>query len=192
MALVRSTFERRKCQLLTAISSAKADEQQIPKPSNVLKSSGFGGIKSRKENIQDSPLVTININPIGNDHATRKVSIPKTSAAIPPGASETDAASSEEIRKPSQTPAPTGNQVGTSRPASATHENPTRRISQPFATTNNSGIKRQRVVTPAAAKVIDDEDEPRPSPSIRKASQASARTDGKENDRVVLGGIENI
>ena len=180
MALVRSTFERRKCQLLTAISSAKADEQQIPKPSNVLKSSGFGGIKSRKENIQDSPLVTININPIGNDHATRKVSIPKTSAAIPPGASETDAASSEEIRKPSQTPAPTGNQVGTSRPASATHENPTRRISQPFATTNNSGIKRQRVVTPAAAKVIDDEDEPRPSPSIRKASQASARTDGKE------------
>ena len=47
-------------------------------------------------------------------------------------------------------------------------------------------------MTPAAAKVIDDEDEPRPSPSIRKASQASARTDGKENDRVVLGGIENI
>lgn len=192
MAPVRSALEQRRCQSLTAISSIKTDEQQTPKPSNVLKSSGFGGIKSRKENVQDSPLVTININPIGNENATRKVSIPKTSAAVPPGISDTNAASIEETRKPTQPSAPTGSQVGTSRPASATHENPTRRISQPFATTNNSGTKRQRVVTPAAAKVIDDEDEPRSSPSIRKASQASARTDGKENDRVVLGGIENI
>lgn len=81
-------------------------------------------------------------------------------------------------------------------------------ISNPIPTTNNSGTKRQRVVTPAAAKVIDDEDEPRTSPSIRKTSLGSTKQDGKENDRKlsvgstkqdgkenerkVLGGIENV
>ncbi|KAH7417327.1 hypothetical protein BKA64DRAFT_297498 [Cadophora sp. MPI-SDFR-AT-0126] len=170
----------------------KADKQQMPKPSNVLKSSGFSSVKSRKENIQESPLVNININPIGNENATRKVSIPKRSTTIPSGVAETNAACSDDTRNPSQPTASTGNQAGTTGAASANNENPTRRVSQPFTTTNNSGTKRQRVVTPAAAKVIDDEDEPRSSPSIRKASQASTRTDGKENDRVVLGGIENV
>ncbi len=64
-------------------------------------------------------------------------------------------------------------------------------VSQPIATTT-SGTKRQRVVTPAAAKVIDDEDEPRTSPFIRKTSLGSTKQDGKENERKVLGGIENV
>ncbi|KAK0126460.1 hypothetical protein ONS95_008058 [Cadophora gregata] len=186
-----SAASRKASSKMSIDSSVKADEQQIPKPSNVLKSSGFSGIKSRKENIQDSPLVTININPIGNENATRKVSIPKTGTTISPGVAETKVASSEDTRKPSQPLESTGNQAGTTASGSA-NDNPARRVSRPFATTNNSGTKRQRVVTPAAAKVIDDEDEPRSSPSIRKASQASARAENKEKDRVVLGGIENV
>lgn len=58
--------------------------------------------------------------------------------------------------------------------------------------TGNNGTKRQRVITPAAAKVIDDEDEPRTSPSIRKTSLGSMKQDGKGNERKVLGGIENV
>jgi hypothetical protein len=87
-------------------------------------------------------------------------------------------------------------------------ENTVRIISNPIPTNNNSGTERQRVVTPAAAKMIDDEDEPRTSPSITKTSLGSTKQDGiendrkvslgstkqggKGNDRKVLGGIENI
>lgn len=171
----------------------KAEEPQMPKPPSSLKSSGFSSIKSRKENIQDSPLVTININPVGNENATRKVSIPYTSTISSLNAVEMNGPGNDEfIRKASQLSASTNKQAGTREAAAPYIENPARRISQPFTTTNNSGTKRQRVVTPAAAKVIDDEDEPRSSPSIRKASQASARIDGKENERVPLGGIENV
>jgi hypothetical protein len=88
------------------------------------------------------------------------------------------------------------------------NENTVRIISNPIPINNSSGTKRQRVVTPAAAKVIDDEDEPRTSPSIRKTSLGSTKQDGKENnrkvsigstkqdskenERKVLGGIENV
>ena len=64
-------------------------------------------------------------------------------------------------------------------------------ISSISSTTNISGTKRQRVVTPAASKVIDEEDEPRKSPSIRIASR-SVLQEIKEGERKVLGGIENI
>jgi hypothetical protein len=62
-----------------------------------------------------------------------------------------------------------------------------------FSTTSsNSGTKRQRVVTPAASKAIDFEDEPRTSPSFRKTSLANPRQDGDAGDRKVLGTIENF
>lgn len=57
---------------------------------------------------------------------------------------------------------------------------------QPSMSTSTGGAKRQRVVTPAAFKVIDEEDEPRSSPT-RKVSQA---TSAQEGERKVLGGIE--
>jgi hypothetical protein len=70
-------------------------------------------------------------------------------------------------------------------------ENLGRRISQQFATINYAGTKRPRIVTPASSKVIDGEDELRSSPSVRKVSRGSTR-DGKENERTILGGIENV
>ncbi|KAL2072570.1 hypothetical protein VTL71DRAFT_11913 [Oculimacula yallundae] len=188
-----SASSRRASSKMSIDGPVKAEEQQLAKPATSLKSSGFSNIKSRKENIQDSPLATINMNPIGNENATRKVSIPYINAINLLHAAEPNATGKENsVRKASQPSASPGHQTGTVATAAANNENPPRRISQPFTTTNNSGTKRQRVVTPAAAKVIDDEDEPRSSPSIRKVSQASIRTEGKENDRVVLGGIDNI
>jgi hypothetical protein len=61
-----------------------------------------------------------------------------------------------------------------------------RRATQPSMSISSSGAKRQRVVTPAAFKVIDEEDEPRSSPT-RKTSQAAPAYD---EERKVLGGIE--
>lgn len=66
-----------------------------------------------------------------------------------------------------------------------------RRSSHPFTATNITGTKRQRNVTPASSKVIDDEDEPRSSPSLRKVSRQS-KQDAKEGDRRVLSGIANV
>ncbi|KAH6709222.1 hypothetical protein BKA61DRAFT_678120 [Leptodontidium sp. MPI-SDFR-AT-0119] len=187
-----SAASRRASSKMSIDGPVKAEEQQKPKPSTSLKSSGFSNVKSRKENIQDSPLVTININPVGNENATRKVSIPLANVINPLESVETNTVSHEDsTRKANQLSASIGNQAGIIGSTPANNEHPARRASQPFTTTN-SGTKRQRVVTPAAAKVIDDEDEPRSSPSIRKASQASTRTDGKEKERVVLGGIENV
>ncbi|PBP19171.1 hypothetical protein BUE80_DR010046 [Diplocarpon rosae] len=157
-------------------------------------------VKSRKENMQDSSLMTTDINPVGNENATRKVS--QQFATISPVQTiGTSAANKNTIRKPTQLSAAPNNSSDTSAPApaassSASVENSIRRLSQPFTTTNGSN-KRQRVVS-AAAKAIDDEDEPRSSPSraasisMRKTSQASVRTDNKENERVILGGIQNV
>jgi hypothetical protein len=62
----------------------------------------------------------------------------------------------------------------------------TRKAAQPF-TLNPSGMaKRQRIVTPAAFKVIDEEDEPRTSPT-RKVTQTVSAADG---ERRALSGIE--
>lgn len=61
-----------------------------------------------------------------------------------------------------------------------------RRAAQPSISASTGGVKRQRVVTPAAFKVIDEEDEPRSSPP-RKVSQT---TPAQEGERTVLGGIE--
>ncbi|CZT08402.1 uncharacterized protein RCO7_08225 [Rhynchosporium graminicola] len=190
-----SAASRRASSKMSIDGPVKAEEPTLPKPFGFLKSSGSNNnnIKSRKENIQDSPLVTVNINPAGNENATRKVSIPYTNAINLLSGAESNTASREEpIRKTSQSSTSPARQAVNSGIAAVNNENPPRRVSQPFTTTNNSGTKRQRVVTPAAAKVIDEEDEPRSSPSLRKASQASARTDGRENERVVLGGIENV
>jgi hypothetical protein len=67
-------------------------------------------------------------------------------------------------------------------------------ITAPASNHSTTGTKRPRVVTPASVKVIDDEDEPRGSPVMRKVSRASTRGDGKENhpERRVLSGIENV
>ena len=62
----------------------------------------------------------------------------------------------------------------------------TRKSVQPVLSTSTSGAKRQRVVTPAAFKVIDEEDEPRSSPT-RKVSQGTSAQDG---ERRALSGIE--
>jgi hypothetical protein len=67
------------------------------------------------------------------------------------------------------------------------NENFMRIVSQ-ASNTSSVGLKRQRVVTPASAKVIDDEDEPRSSPALRKVSRASTN---KDVERRVLGEIEN-
>lgn len=67
----------------------------------------------------------------------------------------------------------------------------TARKSPMFITTNNSGTKRSRVVTPAAIKAIDDEDEPRASPSIRQASLGTVKQENREPERKVLGEIEH-
>jgi hypothetical protein len=69
-------------------------------------------------------------------------------------------------------------------------ENSTRILSNPIVT--NSGSKRQRVVTPAATKAIDIEDEPRTSPSFMKTSLGNAKQEGEESDRKILGAIENV
>jgi hypothetical protein len=62
----------------------------------------------------------------------------------------------------------------------------TRKSVQLVMSSSTSGAKRQRVVTPAAFKVIDEEDEPRSSPT-RKTSQGTAVQDG---ERRALSGIE--
>ncbi|KUJ22447.1 uncharacterized protein LY89DRAFT_762652 [Mollisia scopiformis] len=77
-------------------------------------------------------------------------------------------------------------------PNATANENGVRVVSQTFVTTNSAGTKRSRVVTPASAKVIDDEDEPRTSPSLRKASRGSVKQDDKENERRVYSGVETI
>ncbi|KAG4027348.1 hypothetical protein MFRU_031g00950 [Monilinia fructicola] len=73
------------------------------------------------------------------------------------------------------------------------------RRSSLFTSTNVMGTKRQRNVTPASSKAIDDEDEPRSSPSLRKVSRQSNASgngsgNGKGNDseRRVLSGLENV
>jgi hypothetical protein len=61
----------------------------------------------------------------------------------------------------------------------------TRKFMNPVVSTS-SGTKRQRVVTPASFRAIDEEDEPRSSPT-RKVSQAVSAQDG---ERRALSGIE--
>ncbi|TAQ89564.1 hypothetical protein B7494_g2131 [Chlorociboria aeruginascens] len=63
------------------------------------------------------------------------------------------------------------------------HEMVARKV--PLTTTNISGTKRPRVVTPAASKAIDVEDEP----STRKSSRGA---ESKEGERRALSGIENV
>lgn len=58
-----------------------------------------------------------------------------------------------------------------------------RKVSQTF-TSSNSGNKRQRVISPAAPKAIDTEDEP-------KGSISHGRQ-GNGAERRVLSGIQNI
>jgi hypothetical protein len=70
-------------------------------------------------------------------------------------------------------------------------EETAQKVSQAIIPATNSGTKRQRVITPAAAKAIDDEDEPRSSPSTRKVSRASAKQDGPEPRRV-LSNLTNV
>ncbi|KAG9238660.1 hypothetical protein BJ875DRAFT_367344 [Amylocarpus encephaloides] len=68
-----------------------------------------------------------------------------------------------------------------------------RKASQPFQASIHGANKRQRVVTPAASKVIDDEDEPRSSPSIRKTSnRIMGSQQNKDGDRRILGRLDNV
>ncbi len=77
------------------------------------------------------------------------------------------------------------------RPASAGNDETIRKMSQAFTTTNSGGTKRQRIVTPASSKAIDDEDEPRSSPSTRKVSRTSAKGEG-QGVRRVLSNLTNV
>lgn len=74
---------------------------------------------------------------------------------------------------------------------SATDETAIRKPSQSYSTTS-SGAKRQRVVTQAPAKVIDVEDEPRSSITLRKISRGTMPESNGEGEKKVLGEIENI
>lgn len=62
----------------------------------------------------------------------------------------------------------------------------TRKSSQTLMSSAGGDTKRQRIVTPAAFKVIDEEDEPKTSPS-RKNLRGTPVQDG---ERRVLDGIE--
>jgi hypothetical protein len=96
-------------------------------------------------------------------------------------------ASNVKSRKEHVQPSPLTENVNT-----AENEGVSRKTSLQIAIEFNGGNKRQRVITPAASKVIDDEDEPRSSPSLRKIAERSTKQDTKEGERSVLGGIENI
>jgi hypothetical protein len=74
---------------------------------------------------------------------------------------------------------------------SATDETAIRKVSQSYSTTS-SGAKRQRVVTPVPAKVIDVEDERRSSPTSRKISRGTVPESPGEGEKKVLSEIENI
>lgn len=78
---------------------------------------------------------------------------------------------------------------------SVVDENETnRKVSQTFTAINSANNKRQRVVTPAATKAIDDEDEPRSSPSTRKVSRTSAK-EGQgqaQGARRALSNVTNV
>lgn len=65
-----------------------------------------------------------------------------------------------------------------------------RKVAQPIFTAINLSNKRQRFVTPVALKVIDQEDEPRSSPILRKVSQGATVPDNKDGERLVLSGLE--
>lgn len=91
-----------------------------------------GGVKSRKENVQDSPFTRENVSE-GNSLM-----------------------------------------ANASQPSSAV------------------GHKRQRVVTPAALKAIDQEDEPKNASIMRKTSQGSTLQENKEVGRRALGELPNV
>ncbi|EPE27714.1 hypothetical protein GLAREA_04505 [Glarea lozoyensis ATCC 20868] len=69
------------------------------------------------------------------------------------------------------------------------------KIPPSFQPPNHGANKRQRIVTPAASKVIDDEDEPRSSPSVRKVSGMSVKQESNNErgdhdlERRILGEI---
>jgi hypothetical protein len=67
-----------------------------------------------------------------------------------------------------------------------------RKVAQPFAINsgNTSGAKRQRIITPASFMAIDEEDEPKSSPTLRLSSRGNI-VDG-DVERRVLSGIENL
>lgn len=64
-------------------------------------------------------------------------------------------------------------------------------ISEAFSTAANVNNKRQRVVTPAASKAIDDEDEPRSSPTARKVSRTNAKEAQTQTQKRALRNITN-
>jgi len=72
---------------------------------------------------------------------------------------------------------------------SVAKQGPLRIASQPMPNATNGGMKRQRVAS-AASKAIDDEDEPRSSPTLRKTSLGKQEV--VETERKVLGAIENV
>lgn len=74
----------------------------------------------------------------------------------------------------------------------AADETEIQQTTQSYSVTG-SGAKRQRVVTPASAKVMDVESEPRTSPSSRRISRGTM-PEGVvgEGEKKVLGEIENL
>jgi len=73
----------------------------------------------------------------------------------------------------------------------AADETEIQQTTQSYSVTG-SGAKRQRVVTPGSAKVIDVESEPRTTPSSRKISRGTMQEGNGEGEKKVLGEIENL
>lgn len=165
-------------------------------PAIAVRSSEIGGIKSRKENMQDSPRgaeVTVVASAI--ESRSYKVSQPlcENSPNCPRGF-EADFNGSEGSRKMPQSVL---SEIVSESPRGIEADLPgsggsVRKASQSYLASNSGGKKRQRVVSSAASKVIDDEDEPRSSPSLRKVSGLSLKQGTKDGERQVLGGIENV
>jgi hypothetical protein len=65
-----------------------------------------------------------------------------------------------------------------------------RKVAHPFVESESGKNKRQRTLV--GSKAIDEEDDPRSSPSLRKISRGYAKKDLTEAERKTLGGIENI
>ena len=67
-----------------------------------------------------------------------------------------------------------------------------RKLSQQLPSSAMSGTKRQRAVTPVASKITDDNGELRASPSLRMSYRGSVKQEGRNAERRVLSGIQNI
>ncbi|KAH8676660.1 hypothetical protein BGZ60DRAFT_371700 [Tricladium varicosporioides] len=121
-----------------------------------------------------SRKASVNAEPASRFHGTETVVL------------EVTAIGNVKSRKENMQGSPRGPDSGT------VSEGTARRVAQALTSSTNNSNKRQRIITPASSKVIDVEDEPRTSPSLRKMSSKSMKQEHRDCERRVLSGIENI